>query len=277
MARDCRHTGIKNSFDYSRYMKLARVMEVDGELQICMRDKEALNLYNMFKTRYRLQKSAYQHKKVACLDLMVAQALKNADKHILIQGKKISECQDNVEALSKLTDYILQKIKNAKIDEAQNETPELREKIKEMKKAKEIINSIFSRKFFTCVYESDPLEPQAIKQFAEKPQVQEKIEKMIREQYEGTGVPEFFVELSYIDFGMMQENPLTRLKVYCKEDPHTARQLTKDETSTIMEPSVYDEVVVRIFSPELDTGDLKKHAEKVVIILNQAAITSQGN
>ncbi|XP_059152275.1 deoxynucleoside triphosphate triphosphohydrolase SAMHD1-like [Physella acuta] len=71
MARDCHHLGIRNNFDPYRYMKFARVIEVDLELQICMRDKEALNLYNMFHTRYVLQKFAYQHQVTCCLNVMI--------------------------------------------------------------------------------------------------------------------------------------------------------------------------------------------------------------
>lgn len=38
-ARDCHMLGIKNTFDHTRCMKFARVVEVDGEKQICFRDK----------------------------------------------------------------------------------------------------------------------------------------------------------------------------------------------------------------------------------------------
>lgn len=38
-ARDCHMLGIKNSFDHTRCLKLARVVEVDGEKQICFRGK----------------------------------------------------------------------------------------------------------------------------------------------------------------------------------------------------------------------------------------------
>ena len=38
-ARDCYHLGIANSFDHWRYMSFARVIEVDGQKQICSRDK----------------------------------------------------------------------------------------------------------------------------------------------------------------------------------------------------------------------------------------------
>lgn len=38
-ARDCHHLGIRSNFDHNRFMKFARVLEVDGQLQICSRDK----------------------------------------------------------------------------------------------------------------------------------------------------------------------------------------------------------------------------------------------
>lgn len=38
-ARDCHMLGIKNNFDHTRYMKFARVLKFDNELQICSRDK----------------------------------------------------------------------------------------------------------------------------------------------------------------------------------------------------------------------------------------------
>jgi deoxynucleoside triphosphate triphosphohydrolase SAMHD1 len=38
-ARDCHNLGIRSNFDHTRFMKLVRVIEVDGELQICARDK----------------------------------------------------------------------------------------------------------------------------------------------------------------------------------------------------------------------------------------------
>lgn len=38
-ARDCHGLGIKNNFDHHRFMKFSRVLNVDGTLQICSRDK----------------------------------------------------------------------------------------------------------------------------------------------------------------------------------------------------------------------------------------------
>ena len=43
-------------------MKFVRVIEVEGKRQICVRDKEVGNLYDMFHTRVNLFRRAYQHK-----------------------------------------------------------------------------------------------------------------------------------------------------------------------------------------------------------------------
>ncbi|KAK6982389.1 deoxynucleoside triphosphate triphosphohydrolase SAMHD1, partial [Biomphalaria glabrata] len=39
MARDCHNLGIVNNFDAQRYVEFARIIEVDGEIQICTRNK----------------------------------------------------------------------------------------------------------------------------------------------------------------------------------------------------------------------------------------------
>lgn len=78
--------GLQNIFDHQRFLKFARVCEVDGEMYICTRDKvprsafvtihsgaklvliiynlcfqEVNNLYDMFHMRNCLHRRAYQH------------------------------------------------------------------------------------------------------------------------------------------------------------------------------------------------------------------------
>uniref|UniRef100_A0A8W8P365 Uncharacterized protein n=1 Tax=Magallana gigas TaxID=29159 RepID=A0A8W8P365_MAGGI len=79
--------GIANSFDHTRCMKSARVVEVDGEKQICFRDKEVQNLYEMFHTRVRLYREAYEHCVGNTIEIMISEAMKMADKFIKIPGK----------------------------------------------------------------------------------------------------------------------------------------------------------------------------------------------
>jgi len=69
-ARDCHHLGIQNNFDYQRFIKFARVCEVDNRKRICTRDKEVGNLYDMFHTRNSLHRRAYQHKVGNIIDTM---------------------------------------------------------------------------------------------------------------------------------------------------------------------------------------------------------------
>ncbi|XP_060600691.1 deoxynucleoside triphosphate triphosphohydrolase SAMHD1-like [Ruditapes philippinarum] len=86
-ARDCHMLGIGNNFNHNRLISFSRVIEVEGEQQICYRDKEATNLYDMFHIRNLLHQRAYQHKTSNCVEIMLAEALVLADKHITFEGK----------------------------------------------------------------------------------------------------------------------------------------------------------------------------------------------
>ena len=47
LARDSHYLGIKSSFDHTRFMNLLRVIDIDGEKQICTRDKVHAHLQPM--------------------------------------------------------------------------------------------------------------------------------------------------------------------------------------------------------------------------------------
>ncbi|KAK8740209.1 hypothetical protein OTU49_003102 [Cherax quadricarinatus] len=85
--RDGHNLGIRVKFDYHRLVKYSRVIQVDGEWQICMRDKECNNLYDMFHARETLHRTAYQHRVVKIIDSMLIDAFLCADEHIKYQGK----------------------------------------------------------------------------------------------------------------------------------------------------------------------------------------------
>ncbi|XP_048051029.1 deoxynucleoside triphosphate triphosphohydrolase SAMHD1-like [Megalobrama amblycephala] len=109
--RDCHHLGISKSFDHQRLLKFARVCEVkiNGDEKtrpsICYRDKEADNIFDMFRTRYTLHRQAYQHKTVNIIEIMIKEALVKADGHL-----QISEAIHDMKEYTKLTDHILEKI-----------------------------------------------------------------------------------------------------------------------------------------------------------------------
>ncbi|XP_059178802.1 deoxynucleoside triphosphate triphosphohydrolase SAMHD1-like [Physella acuta] len=150
IARDCHNLGIQSNFDFSRYIKFARVLESDGEWQICTRDKEIGNLYNLFYTRYKLNKTAYNDKVVSAIEIMVTDALKYADDFIKFKGindrvYKLSECHKDMKAFTQATDNVLVKILEYEGDQSG------------MVKAKQIVENIIRRQLYTCVFESRPI------------------------------------------------------------------------------------------------------------------------
>ncbi|CAL1543483.1 unnamed protein product [Lymnaea stagnalis] len=324
LARDCHHLGIKNNFDWSRYMKFARVIEMDGELQICVRDKEIANLYNMFYTRYTLNKYAYHHKVNCGMEIMVTRALKKANEHVRYEGesgeqRSLYQCYSEMSAYSKLTDNVLFKILNAPIigDDSKEDS--------QLQEAQDIIKRIFRRDLYRCVYESIPMSPESLRslcnwdtpklsaqtqnssdqtnisqdqtsvsrdQTPESPDrtsnrqrqtkndvVKEaetdesKIKQKILSQLENEKDKDYkkmvIVMITHLDFGMKEENPVDRLKVYSKRDPNHARTLPKEEASRIMGPVSFNELIVRVYctctSRANEVHDaVKKAAEKVL-------------
>ncbi|XP_038069851.1 deoxynucleoside triphosphate triphosphohydrolase SAMHD1-like [Patiria miniata] len=113
--RDCENLAISSSFDSRRFEKFCRVIEVDGEKQICTRDKEVANVYDMFYTRYSLHRRAYQHKVVKIIESMLVEALVKANDHFLVKGKEgnmlqMSEAIDDMVAYTNMTDDIILQI-----------------------------------------------------------------------------------------------------------------------------------------------------------------------
>ncbi|CAI9729838.1 Hypothetical predicted protein [Octopus vulgaris] len=120
LARDSHFLGIGKSFDHERMMKMSKV--IDGE--ICYRDKCLDNFYDMFYARYRLHKTAYQHKTVLLFNKLLGEAFKSADKHL-----KIFEKVDDMKEFTYFTDCILEEIlkneDNESLKEAQNKLKDI--------------------------------------------------------------------------------------------------------------------------------------------------------
>jgi hypothetical protein len=119
-ARDSHVLGVAKSFDCNRLMTFARVYKVTSEdgtsnYQICFHLKEAWNIFELFHTRYTLHKRAYQHKVSGAIELMIVEALVDADPYILIPGKdgvlkRMSETPTDFHAYWKYSEYILKQI-----------------------------------------------------------------------------------------------------------------------------------------------------------------------
>ncbi|XP_059178799.1 deoxynucleoside triphosphate triphosphohydrolase SAMHD1-like isoform X2 [Physella acuta] len=242
-ARDCHHLGIKNNFDHMRFMKFARAIQVDGDWQICIRDKEIASLYNMFYTRYTLHKIAYQHRVNCAIETMVTAALIKANDYIKFSKKdkstcKMSECVDDMFAYTELTDNVLFKILYSDDPDSHSS---------EMCDAKNIIQRIFNRDLYSCVCESKPIGSENLKQNTDEIR-SEILKKAHSLGHTSLSVDDLIVQIAYLDFGMQDQNPVEKLLVYSKDRPDEARHLPNSEASRILGPIKFSELLVRVYS-----------------------------
>ena len=112
IARDCHNVGFESGFNWQRYLQNIRIMELDGQLQIFVRDKEALNLYELFHARWRLYHQVYRHKTKACIEDILASAFLNAEfkleiSELLTDDGLLSEADEALERFTTLTDRTL--------------------------------------------------------------------------------------------------------------------------------------------------------------------------
>ncbi|XP_022802399.1 deoxynucleoside triphosphate triphosphohydrolase SAMHD1-like isoform X1 [Stylophora pistillata] len=243
-ARDCHGLGIKNSFDHERYMKSAKVIQCEGEKQICVRDKEDNNLYEMFHTRDSLHRRAYQHKTKNIIEIMIKEALLKADRHVLFKGKKkkfpISKCIDDMEAYIKLTDNVFYKILNSS-------EPKLEE-------ARDILRRVQCRDLHRFIGKIT-VKPEENEKISE---IEERMKKNVEK--EGLQPEDFVFDVVKFNYGMGAENPMDKVRFYSKKKPNEAFPLRKDQISYML-PEKFQERHIRVYFRKNDI-ELRKKAER---------------
>ncbi|XP_050007153.1 deoxynucleoside triphosphate triphosphohydrolase SAMHD1 [Alexandromys fortis] len=246
-ARDCHHLGIKNNFDYKRYVMFSRVCEVEDNKggykmkHICTREKEVGNLYDMFYTRNSLHRRAYQHKISNLIDIMIKEAFIKADPYVEIIGtdgekRRISTAIDDMEAFTKLTDNIFLEILNST-------DPRLSE-------ARNILRNIERRDLYKYLGETQPNGQHKIRKedYEQLPQeiVNTKPDVCLEAQLKAE---DFIVDVSQL---LPQKFAEQLIRVYCKKKDrkslHAARQhfiqwcadkdFTKPQDGDIMAPLI---------------------------------------
>ncbi|XP_030686515.1 deoxynucleoside triphosphate triphosphohydrolase SAMHD1 isoform X2 [Globicephala melas] len=247
-ARDCHHLGIQNNFDYKRFIKFARVCEVDDRKHICTREKEVGNLYDMFHTRNSLHRRAYQHKVGNIIDTMITDAFLEADPYIEItgsEGKKyhISTAIDDMEAFTKLTDNIFLEIlysADPKLDAA-----------------RAILKKIECRNLYKFVGETQPIGKIKIKrenyESLPKGVASAKPSDMVLEPE--LKAEDFIVDVINMDYGMEDKNPIDHVRFYCKSEPSQAIMITKNQVSQFL-PEVFAEQLIRVYCKKTDKRSL---------------------
>lgn len=215
LSRDCYYLGFKPSFDHQYLMRFARICEdKDGSQHICYRDKEWLSVQQMFHTRWMLHRAAYQHRVVKAIEVMLLEALDEADSFLEFIGtngkrKCLSETTDDIESFLKLSDYIYHKI--------------LFSDDEKLRKARQILENIEKRNlygFVGRVFVNENLANEIKKDYRK---FSEEIVGCIGGDGLCLSAEDIILETMNFDYGMKHQNPLERIYFYSKKEPNVAK------------------------------------------------------
>lgn len=244
-ARDCLMLGMKSNFSHSRAMAFSRVIDVGAKKQICFRDKEAGNLYEMFHIRCMLHRNACHHKTTAVVEIMIADALISAiesgseevkyGRKANGEGYTLAEAVGNMEAFSQITDEVLMKIYHSK-----DET---------LKTAKGIAQRILTRNLYTFVGEKlFEKQPYTIEQDDKTlhDTVRKEIKAKTIELFNETVEDNIVVHLVRLNYGKNDDDPINFVRFFSKENPNKAFKLPKEKVSHFL-PTIFSEQQVLVY------------------------------
>jgi len=205
MLRDDKAMELGLTFKYDRFMSNVDLTEVDGQLRMSIRDKEAQSVKNMFLDRARLHRDGYQHRTILTIDRMILDVLLAADDHLRINTRsggsfKLSEACDNIEAFLQLTDeYILKWIQHSSDDA--------------LKTSRDILERIIRRKLYKQVGRIDfngaahmslDVARQSLRTLADDPKF-------------GMDPDDLVVLRKRINMGMGNKNPIEKILLFDKK------------------------------------------------------------
>lgn len=240
LLRDCHYTGIKSSFDCMRYFQMTRIMPVDGQLQICVRDKECFNLYELFHTRWSLHHRVYQHKTTKIIEAMITEALQKVNETF-----GIFACTNDMARYTYLTDSVINQICTSSSEEDA------------VLSAKEIITRIHTRNLYKCCgevkvapvnHDSDPQPEDGVVQKGES-----QIAKEIAEIDTQLSPDDIIVQFVEISCGKRQQNPIDLMIFFTKHGQ--LKEIKRKHISDLL-PQKFHEKYIRVCCKDVSQKDL---------------------
>ena len=228
-ARDCLNLGVKSNFDHLRYFQNVRILPVDGELQLCIRDKLVFNIYELFHTRWSLHHRVYQHKTTKAIEDMITEAF------VLLNHKyNFSTVISNMKEYAKMTDSIFYEIIRSKDQD------------KNAKKAREVLKRIQRRELYKFCGETQPSSKLDISAL----EVAEEIASFDPD----LNADELFVSVIEIHFGMKEKDPVESV-VFFNKNFNKAIQLRKNIVSEML-PQKFSEQFVRVYGKNIKQSSI---------------------
>lgn len=201
-SRDCHMLGLHHTFQCERSITIARLVKHNGKYHISFPKSEYLNVFDMFITRFTLHRRAYQHPVVKAVEMMIADAFRNADKRLMFPPNEteqwcLSETVKDMRAYLWVTDDILNQIRTL--------NPDGNEKIK---KARKIIDRIYCRDFYKVIGEKRVKwkdEPKSLPKNCLKKWMEEKLT---------TDKDLFEIQEVVFHYGSGKTNPMNNVKLH---------------------------------------------------------------
>lgn len=240
-ARDCHGLGMTSNFNHMRFISQCRIMFIKDTNQttIAVRDKEELNLYELFHTRNGLFRRAYQHPVTHGIQLMIADALVAANDHLPIvtdNGEvKTSKAFDDMYAYEKLTDSVIDVI--------------LMSKNEGLKKSKDLIHRIYNRQLYKVVGRTDPKKT-VNTEFTEKKL--KKYEEDLLKNDKQFGKDDFNLQTLRFSYGKDLQNPIKFVYFYKKDSDKCVEGKDPDKTSLFLPSSNFQEEIILLYSTCID-------------------------
>lgn len=233
IGRDCRACGLGCNFQYWRLMEGMRVM---GD-EICYPAKDYLSIHKLFSTRADLHRTVYTHAKVKAVELMLVDALIEANDYL-----GISLHAHDPEEFWKLDDTIIKTIETAPNNE--------------LKKAKEIIQRIRRRELYKfCNQYSVPKDKlEHFKNITAQDIVcsQKSSEVLLKEE-------DVAVSNVKIDLTRGKDNPLESIKFFKDFGCDEKFPITDDRVSHLL-PAYNEDRIVRVYAKKPELVDVVSEA-----------------
>ena len=233
-ARDCHNVGVQSNFDCQRYFHTTRIMPIGDELQICVRDKEVFNLYELYHTRSSLHQRVYQHKTEAPIKDMLVEALSKVDEMFEISASILPEKRRRY---TNLTDSIIHDICSSEAND---------EKTKD---AQALLLRIKKRQLYKfCGEIYLPQDHPVVTMEKTEEEFKDEIIASIESINPATLSGEIFVSVAVIKPNKKGEDPIKKVNFFNKSG-----KLVKfpDEQLRQMGPAVWVKKIVRVYAKSL--------------------------
>ncbi|KAL2913224.1 hypothetical protein HK105_207226 [Polyrhizophydium stewartii] len=236
--RDCVHIGLKSSLDAGRIIKFARV--VDG--QLCFHQKEAMNMCELFHTRYSLFKRVYTHKVSTAIEYMIMDALVAADDYF-----GISSSIDDMSRYLHMNDSILCEIERSTC-------PELEE-------SRRIMSRLRRRDLYRLA--DQVIVPFELREHLSKSQITaERVAEyapISRSQGVTIQPDDVIVQWLKLSYSPKDRHPLEMIRFYRKYETNQSIAIRRDQVSAFI-PEHCEELIIRVYSRDHDKTRYIQHA-----------------